>query len=202
MGMPRNEVVRLRGRPVRPVSGRRVQNSPGAWTTRIKGPAAIIRRGMLPRLWKSAFLGAGERFRPKHAFAPAENFRGKAWRPLRLSGIPDLRPARRPPEGRSGRSVRVCEKRRGVSRLGKGRAALSENAGRSARGRSRVCGRSGARVRRRRGGGSARRGDDAAARSGGRNGQDRPLPHGRTSCRRLAEVARTGEANRRRSRCF
>ena len=60
----------------------------------------------------------------------------------------------------------------------------------------------GARVRRRRGGGSALRGDDAAARAGGRNGQDRPLPHGRTSCRRLAEVARTGEANRRRRRSF
>lgn len=60
----------------------------------------------------------------------------------------------------------------------------------------------GARVRRRRVGGSARRGDDAAARAGGRNWQDRPLPHGRTSCRRLAEVARTGEANRRRRRSF
>lgn len=57
-------------------------------------------------------------------------------------------------------------------------------------------------VRRRRGGGSALRGDDAAARAGGRNGQDRPLPHGRTSCRRLSEVARTGEANRRRRRSF
>ena len=59
-----------------------------------------------------------------------------------------------------------------------------------------------ARVRRRRGGGSALRGDDAIIRAGGRNGQDRPLLHGRMSCRRLAEVARTGEANRRRRRSF
>ena len=58
----------------------------------------------------------------------------------------------------------------------------------------------GARVRRRRVGGSARRGDDAAARAGGRNGQDRPLPHGRTFYRRFADDARPEAEKRRRCR--
>ena len=56
-------------------------------------------------------------------------------------------------------------------------------------------------MRRRRGGGSALRGDDAAARAGGRNGQDRPLPHGRTFYRRFADDARPEAEKRRRCRC-
>ena len=59
----------------------------------------------------------------------------------------------------------------------------------------------GARVRRRRGRGSARRGDDAIIRAGGRNGQDRPLPHGRTFYRRFADDARPEAEKRRRCRC-